>query len=744
MRRRALITAGLGLASISLATTLAVGGLCPTMVVADETTPISVEETEPNAEDVTDDSKTDGPVVIVEPVSSELVKVESSTVSSGTVETSEVDVVSGGNQVDDEQKEDGPQTSETTPSSDDESSSDDVEPVPAGLVEDDSGLRYSNGDGTYLAGEWKDVEGERYYFGDDGYAVRWAQVIDGNHYYFNVAYQMETGWVTWNDDSTKSYFGSDGIALSGWQTLEGSRYYFNPDNSCRAARWETIVDGSRYYFDGDCRMVTGLVEWKADGTRSLFGSDGVAVSGWETVDGDTYFFSEETGRSLRWEQVIEGKRYYFDSKGRMTTGWVTWNADSTKSFFGQDGVALSGWQKLDGDKYYFDPEDGRSARWETIIEGKRYYFDADCRMVTGLVEWKADGRTSYFDSDGAAVSGWRTVKSDNYYFSDEDGRCLRWEQEIDGETYYFDTHGRMHKGPLVWNAGGCSLFDTEGHKVTAPGLIAFEGHMYLVGKGGYLLRWEQDYNGHTYYFDSEYRMHTGPIKWNATGKWSLFDENGHKVLEPGLTKYGSDTFLVGSDGYLLRWEQKVDGKTYYFGSDYKMVTGWVRWNADRKWSYFDPKTGAMLTGTQVIDGTTYKFDSNGRINDRYTSAQRRLISACKSTPYAGNGWCAAWVTNVFTNAGVGYFGGNANDMCRSWCRYSLTRLEPGMIIAVEVSPSPLGRYYGHIGIYVGDNKVMHNGSAGHIETWTLDHFVDVYGALDTPTCGWMGGIDLSK
>ena len=681
MRRRALITAGLGLASISLATTLAVGGLCPTMVVADETTPISVEETEPNAEDVTDDSKTDGPVVIVEPVSSELVKVESSTVSSGTVETSEVDVVSGGNQVDDEQKEDGPQTSETTPSSDDESSSDDVEPVPAGLVEDDSGLRYSNGDGTYLAGEWKDVEGERYYFGDDGYAVRWAQVIDGNHYYFNVAYQMETGWVTWNDDSTKSYFGSDGIALSGWQTLEGSRYYFNPDNSCRAARWETIVDGSRYYFDGDCRMVTGLVEWKADGTRSLFGSDGVAVSGWETVDGDTYFFSEETGRSLRWEQVIEGKRYYFDSKGRMTTGWVTWNADSTKSFFGQDGVALSGWQKLDGDKYYFDPEDGR---------------------------------------------------------------CLRWEQEIDGETYYFDTHGRMHKGPLVWNAGGCSLFDTEGHKVTAPGLSAFEGHMYLVGEGGYLLRWEQDYNGHTYYFDSEYRMWTGPLKWQSTGKWSLFDENGHKVLEPGLTKYGSDTFLVGSDGYLLRWEQKVDGKTYYFGSDYKMVIGWVRWNADRKWSYFDPKTGAMLTGTQVIDGTTYKFDSNGRINDRYTSAQRRLISACKSTPYAGNGWCAAWVTNVFTNAGVGYFGGNANDMCRSWCRYSLTRLEPGMIIAVEVSPSPLGRYYGHIGIYVGDNKVMHNGSAGHIETWTLDHFVDVYGALDTPTCGWMGGIDLSK
>ena len=120
----------------------------------------------------------------------------------------------------------------------------------------------------------------------------------------------------------------------------------------------------------------------------------------------------------------------------------------------------------------------------------------------------------------------------------------------------------------------------------------------------------------------------------------------------------------------------------------------------------------------------------------------RLISACNSTPSPGSGLCAAWVTNVFANAGIGSFWGNADDMYYSWCTTSTANIKPGMIIAVNSSPtSNAGRIYGHIGIYVGSNTVMHN--IGYVASYSLSQWIRVYGPLCTPLCGWLGGIALS-
>ena len=86
-----------------------------------------------------------------------------------------------------------------------------------------------------------------------------------------------------------------------------------------------------------------------------------------------------------------------------------------------------------------------------------------------------------------------------------------------------------------------------------------------------------------------------------------------------------------------------------------------------------------------------------------------VLSACSSTPSPGYGYCAAWVTNVFQNAGVGYFGGNACDMYASWCGSSSRGdLQPGMIIAVSShNLDAAGRIYGHVGIYVGNGMMLH-------------------------------------
>ena len=146
------------------------------------------------------------------------------------------------------------------------------------------------------------------------------------------------GWVTWNKDGTRTYFGSDGAALSGWQTIGGKRYYFDPAKQYHGARWETTIDGKFYYFDTDCSMYTGLITWNRDGSKSFFDSNGVAVKGWKTVSGKTYYFGDSY--YSQWEQTIDGKFYYFDTDYSMRTGWVTWNKDGTRTYFGSDGAAL--------------------------------------------------------------------------------------------------------------------------------------------------------------------------------------------------------------------------------------------------------------------------------------------------------------------------------------------------------------------------------------------------------------------
>ncbi len=119
-----------------------------------------------------------------------------------------------------------------------------------------------------------------------------------------------------------------------------------------------------------------------------------------------------------------------------------------------------------------------------------------------------------------------------------------------------------------------------------------------------------------------------------------------------------------------------------------------------------------------------------------------VVNACYSTPSPGAGWCAAWVTYVFQNAGVGSFYGDACDMYSSWC-YSSDQgsIQPGMIVAVSThSGSAAGQIYGHIGIYVGGGTVMDN--IGYIRSIDLGSWVSYYGDTVTPRWGWLGGVVL--
>ncbi|RRA66154.1 CHAP domain-containing protein [Streptococcus agalactiae] len=133
-----------------------------------------------------------------------------------------------------------------------------------------------------------------------------------------------------------------------------------------------------------------------------------------------------------------------------------------------------------------------------------------------------------------------------------------------------------------------------------------------------------------------------------------------------------------------------------------------------------------------IFGNSDLISANGGVGggkeyEASTEVQKKIVNAAYITPSPGAGWCAMWVSQVYQNAGLGYIGGNANDMYRNYTFTSdRSKLKVGMLVAVESSSSgsSAGLTYGHVGIYIGDGKVIDN--IGRIRVTTLDDWIATF------------------
>ena len=131
-------------------------------------------------------------------------------------------------------------------------------------------------------------------------------------------------------------------------------------------------------------------------------------------------------------------------------------------------------------------------------------------------------------------------------------------------------------------------------------------------------------------------------------------------------------------------------------------------------------------------GNTELIQANGGVGggqdyEASSDVQKKIVDSCYITPSPGKGWCAMWVSQVYQNAGLGYLGGNACDLYRRYAFTSDTsKLKVGMLVMVESSSSgtQAGLTYGHVGIYIGDGKVMDN--VGKVRITTLDNWIKTY------------------
>jgi len=143
-----------------------------------------------------------------------------------------------------------------------------------------------------------------------------------------------------------------------------------------------------------------------------------------------------------------------------------------------------------------------------------------------------------------------------------------------------------------------------------------------------------------------------------------------------------------------------------------------------------------------VFGNADLIASNGGIGggqeyEASSEVQKSIVDACYITPSPGAGWCAMWVSQVYQNAGLGYIGGNANDMYRNFTYTSdPSELQVGMLVAVESSSSggELGAIYGHVGIYIGDGKVMDN--IGKVRVTSLENWIATFCKHSPPGFGF--------
>ncbi len=472
----------------------------------------------------------------------------------------------------------------------------------------------------------------------------------------------------------------------------------------------------------------GVLFEDEDGYTFVLSSGEVLTDEFYTIDGVTYYFNSK-GYAVGGLLELDDKVYYFDEQSfAQIFDFYTWE-DGTRSYFAKNkgGAAAKAWWIIGGDRYYFDPVTRKTLLPGYAQIGDKYYLIQDSGSVyMGMHRWE-DGTVSYFskNNDGAAAKRWWTLDGHRYYFDPETRRTPQVSSglnSIEGSFYKVTEDGYVFIGLYDWDEGTLSYFS--------------------LSHGGAAAKFKWTVDGRIYYFDEPTRQSV--IGWHtwANGKRSYFSKDQNCAAAQGWWTLGGKKYYFKRDTReTLKGKWSISGQYYYFDSTGAMFTGWIEWNDGSGWSYF-AADGAMVIGSQVIDGVDYNFGTDGKVAHYLSDAQLRVIEACKTTPSPGGGLCAAWVTYVFQNADIGSWGGNADDMYYAYCELSPSKIKPGMIIAVDSSPaSAAGRIYGHVAIYIGNGKVMDN--IGSIRTISLDEWVEYYSALSTPKCGWFGEVNLT-
>lgn len=176
--------------------------------------------------------------------------------------------------------------------------------------------------------------------------------------------------------------------------------------------------------------------------------------------------------------LIDGKKYYADANGKIMTGWVKYE---------------NSWYYLQTEKECPETPGAMKTGW-LLYNNKWYYLDAseNGKMVDG--KWKLiDGKWYHFYSGGVMETGWT-------------GQTGAW--------YHLNENGYMETGWFKQNNNWYYLDPARGGKMVASEWMLIDGRWYhFYGGGGMETGWTKQ-NGNWYHLNANGAMETGWIIMN--------------------------------------------------------------------------------------------------------------------------------------------------------------------------------------------------------------------------------------
>lgn len=248
----------------------------------------------------------------------------------------------------------------------------------------------------------------------------------------------DAGWIL-NTDSMHPWLVNNGFTLIAenkeWTAQRGDIVIFGKKGSSGGAAGHVVI------FISNTQIIH--CTWKSEWANGVY-VDNEATTCPYSMGFYVYRLSEnqEPAYTLKWIKDAVGY-YLVDSQGNYPVNWQMYGG--TWYFINPDtGYMHIGWLKDDLDRwYYFDGSGAMRTGWVMVV-GKWYHFDSNGYMAEGWLP--QNGAWYYMQKDGSMKQGWFTDQGGNtYYLSSPSGMMVTGTQSIDGKRYEFDVDGKLIK-----------------------------------------------------------------------------------------------------------------------------------------------------------------------------------------------------------------------------------------------------------------------------------------------------------
>ncbi len=206
----------------------------------------------------------------------------------------------------------------------------------------------------------------------------------------NQTNQSNTQNLTVQDQSNKSTNESTTFSNSTNNQSTANQQVSDVNNSSTN---ELVVTNAKYStsvksYAAVKTQVTNQVKngWQQENGSWYYFNDGQQQKGWLQGGDDWYYFNNDGVMQTSWLQGGNDWYYFNPTSGRMQKSWLQGGND-WYYFNPPSGHMQKGWLQGGNDWYYFNPTSGHMQTGTINVDGKKYSFKNDGRMIKDTWGW---------------------------------------------------------------------------------------------------------------------------------------------------------------------------------------------------------------------------------------------------------------------------------------------------------------------------------------------------------------------